>query len=168
MQIALLSDIHDNILDLAWALDHITNSDAQQVFCMGDIVSPYATEKIAQLSIPVFSVFGNNDGDKAQIMRIALNTDNLLTFAQRDFGEIEIESKKYFLTHYPELAEHAALSGRYSAVFHGHTHEMRNEMIKDTPIINPGKLATYPNDTISIAYFDTDTQQAFFIIKDAK
>lgn len=166
MKIALISDIHDNIDQLMWALEHIEGSEAQHVFCMGDIASPYAVERLATLSLPILSVFGNNDGDKAQIMRVALDPDNTLTFAQRDFGEIELESKKYFLTHYPELAEHAALSGKYSAVFHGHTHEMRNEKIKDTPIINPGKLASYPGETISIAYYDTETKEVDFIIKD--
>jgi len=166
MNIALISDIHDHMDHLVWALEHIRRSDAQHVFCMGDIVSPYAVERLSALPLPVFSVFGNNDGDQAQIMRIALKDGSNISFAQHDFGEIELESKKYFLTHYPELAEHAALSGRYSAVFHGHTHEMRNEVIKNTPIINPGKLATYPNDSISIAYYNTETKETIFIIKE--
>lgn len=166
MKIALISDIHDHIDNLMWALDHIDQSDAQHVFCMGDIVSPYAVERLSMLSIPVFSVFGNNDGDQAQIMRVALSEDSNITFAQRDYGEIELESKKYFLTHYPELAENAALSGKYSAVFYGHTHEMHEDKIKDTPIINPGKLAMYPSDIISIAYYDSQTKETTFIIKD--
>lgn len=87
-------------------------------------------------------------------MRVAQRENSNISFSQHDFGEIECESKTYFLTHYPEIADLAALSGKYSAVFYGHTHEMHDGKIEDTPIINPEKLASYPSNTISIAYYN--------------
>ena len=133
MRIALLSDTHDRIDHLRWFLDQIATQKIDHVFCLGDYCSPHIIEKLAHINSPIFAVWGNNDVDK-QSMRLATQQNPNFTWAHEEYGEITCDNKRYFLTHYPELAENAALSGQFAAVFHGHTHHVRNELINATPI----------------------------------
>jgi len=165
MKIAIISDIHDQIENLNWALEQIKNKDISQIFTLGDYTSPYIIEKLQLNNITISAVWGNCDGDRHSMVLASQNENKNISFAKREFDTVEIDDKKFFLTHYPDLAENAAKSLDYDAVFHGHTHYMRNEKIGAVPIINPGKLAMYPNDEISFAIFDTKTKTAEFIIK---
>ncbi len=165
MKIAIISDIHDQIDHLTWALAHINEYQTiEHIFVLGDYCSPFIVEKLCTLKTPIHAIWGNNDGDKQTILRIA-STHPSCTFAPREFATVEIDEKKYFLSHYEELAEHAAKSCDFDAVFHGHTHVIRNEKIGITPIINPGKLALYPNCIYSFAIFDTADDTTEIIIK---
>ncbi len=164
MKIAIVSDIHDQIDHLTWFLDEIKKYDISYIFALGDYCSPYIIERLITAPIPIFGIWGNNDGDK-QTMFLASQKNPQCTFASREFGEIILEENRYFLSHYKELAENAAKSHDYDAVFHGHTHIMCNEKIGTVPMINPGKLTLYPNNIISFAIFDTLTQATEMIIK---
>ncbi len=165
MKIAIISDIHDQIENLNWALEKITQDEISYIFALGDYTSSYIIERLQVNDIPINAVWGNCDGDKQSIIRASNNENKNISFAEHSFDTIEIEDKKFFLTHYPELAENAAKSRDYDAVFHGHTHYKRDEKIGIVPIISPGKLAIYPHDEISFAIFDTDANKTKFIIK---
>ncbi len=165
MKIAIISDIHDQIENLNWALSQIKENDISHIFALGDYTSSYIVERLQVNNIPISAVWGNCDGDKQSMLRASNNENKNIIFANNVFQTIELEDKKYFITHFPDLAENAAKSLDYDAVFHGHTHHMRDELIGNIPIINPGKLAMYPNDEISFAIFDTKNNNVEFIIK---
>ena len=151
MKIAIISDIHDQSENLKWAVEKIQKLKVDQIFSLGDYCSPYIVEKLSLVRIPIIAVWGNNDGDQVAMFKTVLkNKNNQIYFKEGDFADVEYDNKKYFITHYPLLAENAAMSGRYEAVFHGHTHQQRNEIVNNTPIINPGKLATFPDNKISL------------------
>ena len=165
MKIAVISDIHDQIENLDWALKQIKNKDISHIFALGDYTSPYIIERLQVDNIPISAVWGNSDGDRHSMLLASQNENPHISFAKREFDTVKIDDKKFFLTHYPDLAENAAKSLDYDAVFHGHTHYQKNEKIGTVPIINPGKLAMYPNDEISFAIFDTETFDAEFVAK---
>ena len=162
MKIALISDIHDHIEYLKWALEEILQSDARQILCLGDIVSPFTARYLAQYTLPVFGIFGNNEGDRTRILRVSLKKGSSLVMANTDFSEWEFQGKTYFLSHYPQIAELATCSGKYEAVFHGHTHEKRNEILSGIPIVNPGEIAAVRTGVVSFALFDTDSKTTQF------
>ena len=164
MNIAIISDIHDHITNLTWCIDDMSKRDVSYIFSLGDYCSPYIVERLANITIPTFAVWGNNDRDK-HTMCLATQKNSTFTWFQREFGEVVINNERYFLTHYPELAEHAAKSAKFSAVFHGHTHVVRDETIGTTPVINPGKIAIYPNDLITYCIFDTQSRECTIITK---
>ncbi len=165
MKIAIISDIHDQIENLNWALKQMQNEHISHILALGDYSSSYIVERLQLNEIPVNAVWGNCDGDKQSMLRASTNKNPNITFANGDFDTIELADKKYFITHFPVLAEHAATTLEYDAVFHGHSHYTRDEKIGNIPIINPGKLALYPNDEISFAIFDTEALDVKFIIK---
>jgi putative phosphoesterase len=165
MKIGLISDVHDQIHNLQWALSELEKQNIDYIFALGDYTSSYMIERLQLKDVPVRAVWGNCDGDKQSMLRASHNENPHITFANGVFDTVEIENKKYFLTHFPDLAENAAKSLDYDAVFHGHTHHKRDEKIEVIPIVNPGKLAIYPHDEISCAVFDTQTQKVNFLIK---
>lgn len=167
MLIALITDIHGNKEALSWAFDQIKESEAKHIICLGDIASPDTIIKLTEAPLPVFCVFGNNDGDRVRMIRLADAPGSKLVLADREWADITLDDKTFFCTHYPELAEHAATSGKYDAVFFGHTHEVYNDMIGDVPILNPGKLALYPLKTPpSMMFYNTQSKEVTLIHKE--
>ena len=166
MRIGILSDIHDHKSNLLWALDRMKQLQIEHILCLGDVVSPFIAKELAHCSIPTFLVFGNNDGDRAMITKLSHQEDGQLSLAYREFAEFDLERKTYFLSHYPELAESAALSGKYVAAFHGHTHKMRKEILGNTPILCPGEICGLVSGKVSFAIFDTTNGESEFCIKE--
>ncbi len=158
MKVAVLSDSHDDMGNLTWALSKAHALGAQKVFHLGDIVSPFMYVSVMSKFEEYFDefvlVFGNNDGDKTQWIKLAQENEKL-NMAPGDFREFEIDGEKVFLTHYPEIAELAALSGKYKAVFHGHTHLKRKEYLKDSLLANPGELLGRRTGSTSFAIWES-------------
>lgn len=163
MKIAIIADIHDHTENLSWVIEELKKHDIERTFLLGDYCAPFIVEQLLQIDTSIDAVWGNNDADKQQILEVSREHEHDFIFSLNDFAEIDYDNKTYFITHYPILAENAALSGKYDAVFHAHTHEKREEMINDTPVINPGKLSTYPNNERSFAIFDTADNTVEFI-----
>jgi putative phosphoesterase len=87
---------------------------------------------------PVHCVFGNNDGDALFLSRIARQANNVTLYPQ--MGELELDGKKLAFIHYPHIASGLAASGKYDAVFSGHTHEHKVEKMGCTLWANPGEV----------------------------
>lgn len=137
MLIAILSDIHDNIWNLEKALPQLEEAGAL-LFC-GDFCAPFTLQMMAEgFSGPVHCVFGNNDGDAFLLSHIARQARNVTLYPQ--MGELELGGKKVAFIHYPHIANGLAASGKYDAVFSGHTHEHRVEKVGSTLWANPGEV----------------------------
>ena len=166
MKIAIISDIHDQVDNLKWALKEMKKREIDQVFALGDYCTPYVVERLGLVGVPVTAVWGNNDGDKVAMFKAVVeDQDNSISFKKRVFADVDLNGDKYFITHYPLLAENAALTEKYKAVFYGHTHKKRKEYLKDTLLVNPGKLALYPDSLVSFAIYDTKQNEVVFVEK---
>ncbi len=156
MKIAVCSDIHDNIWALERALKKLGVGDVL-LFC-GDFCSPFTLVQLAEgFYGPIHVVWGNNDGDKW------LLTQSAASFPRVDLhgelAEISADSLRVAMTHYPQVAEGLAHSGRYDLVCYGHNHEARNELVGNCRILNPGELMGRLG-TPTIAFFDTASSTA--------
>jgi putative phosphoesterase len=166
MKVAVLSDIHDHIDNLNKVLQAIGNEVESVIFC-GDMVSPFTTKILSSTNLPTYICLGNNDED--QVGMVKRGGDKFIwTHLSEEYGETEIEGRKIAYCHYPKLAELLAREGKYDAVFYGHTHISRNELIDHTLLVNPGAVcaisfekASY--DEISYAIYDTKTNSADII-----
>ena len=156
MVIAVLSDIHDNIWNLEKVLDELSQAEAL-LFC-GDFCAPFTLAEIAKgFDGPVHVVFGNNDGDKLLLSRVAAQTDNVTLYGE--YALLEIDGKKIAVTHYPELAQSLARSGLYDLVCHGHDHRRNVERVGDTLLVNPGEVMGRFGVS-SYAVYDTESKKA--------
>jgi len=142
MKIGVISDSHDSLENLTWAIEELKGKGAKTIFHLGDIVAPFNYYEVINKytdNIKFIIVFGNNDGEKPAWMKIAFDDKNI-ELEGKDFKELDVEGKKVFLTHYPTIAEIAALSGKYDAVFFGHTHLVENKMVERCLLANPGEV----------------------------
>ncbi len=158
MKYAFLSDSHDNYENLIKALDKIKELGIKTVFHLGDICAPTVYFDIFKNytdEMDFVLVFGNNDGEKVVWTKISME-DPKIDMAAGDFREYEIEGTKIFLTHYPQIAEIAALSKKYKATFHGHTHLAYSKKLDGVLLANPGEIAGTKTGKASFGIWDPD------------
>lgn len=138
MQIAILSDIHDNIWNLEKVIAYL-QGQVEAVICLGDFCSPFIPPYIAQLRVPVYSCLGNNDEDQIALLKKGSELFHW-TVLGAEYGRIELDGKKIAFCHYPKLAELLARTDEHDAVFHGHDHTGYSEMHGKTLLANPGAV----------------------------
>jgi len=164
MLIAIIADIHDNAHNLVLALKKINEyGNIQKIIFLGDFVGAAISGILKSSLIPVFAIWGNNDGDKCLITKFSLEKNSNLEVGFDTFDILEIGNRKIFLTHYPLLAKPMAKSGEFDAVFYGHNHLKNKERIGDCLVMNPGEIGAYKTGKASFAIYDTETNDAEII-----
>lgn len=152
MLIAIISDIHNNEVNLKKVLNYCELSKIEKIICCGDLASDETLYFMADNFNPsaggeIFYTFGNMDNEQLQEFKNVTNYKNVKLFA--DFGEAEIDGKQIAFVHFPEVARKLAETGKYNFVFYGHTHKPWTETIEtrhkqyifDCTLLNPGNVA---------------------------
>jgi putative phosphoesterase len=137
MRIAIISDIHDNVWNLAAALDGVRDADV--LICCGDLCSPFVVDQLARgFPRPIHIVFGNNDGDLYRITDKAIRYGHVKVHGE--FFQEELDGKRIAVNHYNNIAAAIAPSGQYDVVCYGHNHLYKVEPVGKALTINPGAL----------------------------
>jgi len=171
MKIGIVSDTHDR-LDAIEKVFHIfLDEKVEQIIHCGDWVSPFTIEFFDEMNlqhtkIPVFSVFGNNEGD---IKRIIERNNNLafpVQFAAKTVLELERDGKRLatYHGHDKEILSALIASQHYDAVFCGHTHMQFSMSQGKTLVFNPGAIC-YARESkmikeASVGIYDSQTNEA--------
>jgi len=158
MQVAVISDVHDNIWKLETVLERVGQAGAEALAFCGDFCAPFTLKQMADgFPGPVHCIFGNNDGDKWLLSRVAAGADNVTLHGQ--LAELTLGERRIAANHYPDIAHGLAASGRYDAVFFGHSHERHLAWVGDTLLLNPGEvMGRFGPPTFAL--YDTGTGQA--------
>ncbi len=164
MKIAIIADVHDNAHNLVLALDKINSyKNIKKILFLGDFAGAAIANLLCSSPIPVFAIWGNNDGDKSLITKFSLEKDSNLEVSFETYDIIEIDKRKIFLTHFPILAKPMAKSKEFDAVFYGHNHTKNKEKIGKCLVVNPGEIGAYKTGNPSFAIYDTKTNDAEII-----
>lgn len=137
MRIGIISDIHDNI----WRLEKVLRqlSECQALLCLGDYCAPFTMTAIGDgFHGEVHAVWGNNDGDKLLLTRMADRAHHITLHG--DLADLELAGRHIALTHYPQVARPLALSGQFDLVCYGHDHAQRCERHGEALLVNPGEV----------------------------
>lgn len=155
MRIAVLSDIHDNI----WTLEKLLASlEADALIFCGDFCAPFTLAQIAEgFGGPVHVVFGNNDGDRLHLAKVARRYKHVNIHG--DLAEMEMGGRSVAVTHYPEIGRALARGGTYDLVCFGHSHEQVVEQAGRTLLLNPGEVMGRLGPS-TYALYDTETGTA--------
>ena len=181
MLIAVISDIHDHLENLARALDRITThrDDAGEavgaLLCCGDLNSPFVVGALAQgFAGPVTVVFGNNEGDKYRITSLAAGLGGAAAGATPAVGEptnvriagetarLELGGRRVCLHHFNEVGAIIAATDRFDLVCYGHDHAylLRRGVLGATEM-NPGAIMGWRpgHGAVPVTYglYDTTT-----------
>ncbi|MFQ5612883.1 MAG: metallophosphoesterase family protein [Anaerolineae bacterium] len=151
MKIAVLSDIHDNIWNLARVMPQAASADL--LLFLGDFCAPFTLKQMADgFSGPIHWVPGNNDGDPLLLAGIGAAAGNVSHY--NPIGVLDLDGHRIAFTHYPEVAEGLVATGTYRAVFSGHTHVFRQERTGPTLWVNPGEVMGRFGEP-SFGFYDT-------------
>ncbi|MCS7199907.1 MAG: metallophosphoesterase [Caldimicrobium sp.] len=138
MKVAIVSDSHDRIDHLEWAIEIAHKEGAERLFHCGDLISPFMVLSLAKFKGEVDLIFGNNRGDILLLCRLLKDYPKITLHGEDAF--LEIEGFKIALVHYPKIAEKLAKAGEFDYIFCGHTHKFKIWEVGKTLIINPGEL----------------------------
>jgi putative phosphoesterase len=140
VRIAILSDIHDNVWNLATVLPSVQQADAL-VFC-GDLCSPFVVSQLAEgfRKRPIHIVFGNNDGDTFLITRNSSAFEHVHLHGELFRGVLG--GKRFAVTHYPSLAN-TIDPGAFDVICYGHDHTYHVSRHGNTLKLNPGAVMGY-------------------------
>lgn len=162
MNIAITSDIHNNLANLKKVLDYCAEKKISTMICCGDLASMETLDFLNDnFAGEIFYCFGNMDdgqmkiispfgkggskrseqGDLKNIQRTRELYKYKHTQIFKNHGEIKIAGESIAFVHYPDKARKLAESGKYDFVFYGHTHKPWLEKINNCIMLNPGNVA---------------------------
>lgn len=157
MKIAIVSDIHDNLKHLNFVLDYCETHDIEHMICCGDLCSPFIIGALGESQINCHIVFGNNDGDRFQMLKVAEEFVNLRLHGDYIGSEnnlLVLDGVRFGVTHYPFYAKTMVKTGWYDAVFYGHTHTYHKQKFGQALLLNPGEVLGAFNSP-SFAVYET-------------
>jgi uncharacterized protein len=136
MKIAIISDIHDNLVNLKKCLDWCAKNGIGAVLCCGDVTNSETLKFLSEgFSGPVHLVRGN--------MEIYGENDTGL-FGNIEYygrlGEFDLDNKKIGFCHEPFLIDELLKRNGYDIIFSGHTHKPWIEDKGGIKTVNPGTL----------------------------
>lgn len=152
MKVGIISDSHDRLENLERAAGLLRRAGAEALIHGGDFCSPFCFQALAVLrDIPLYAVFGNNDGD-----RVLLREKGLGFCVFKDaVHELELGGRRVVVMHYPDLAETLFRSDQYDLVVFGHTHRLVSRGSGGRRLLNPGTCAGYLAERATVALWDT-------------
>lgn len=95
MKICILSDSHDHIPLLDYAVAEAKTRGAEAVVHCGDVVAPSTLKCLIKHHLPTHVIHGNNTGDLFTLGQLASNPDNPIHYYGMDAG-IELGGKRFF------------------------------------------------------------------------
>src|SRR6056297_1754236 len=151
MKIAVISDIHDNLVNLDKCLSWCRDNKIEAVICPGDVTNSETLEFLDKNSPgPVYLVRGNME---------IFEDEEVKSFSQIDYGGRvavwEIGSLTIGACHEPFLIAKVLEKGDCNLVFYGHTHKPWEERRQGTRVVNPGTLGGVFSKA-SFAFYDTE------------
>jgi hypothetical protein len=152
MKIAIISDIHDNLVNLKKCLGWCADNLVEKIICCGDVANGETLEIISRrFAGEIFLVRGNMEiYEEAEIAPLKNYTYGGRTALW------EIGGKKVGVCHEPFLIKEVLAKGSPNIVFYGHTHKPWIETKNGVQIANPGTLGGVLSRA-TFAFWDTET-----------
>jgi putative phosphoesterase len=128
MKVSIISDVHNNLVNLKKSLDLSKKEGVKSLICCGDLASRETLDFLADnFSGEIFFVFGNMDDEHMPDFKHIDNYKNVNIFS--DYGEAEFDSQKVAFVHYQDMAKKLAYAEKYNFVLYGQTHKPWEEML---------------------------------------
>jgi putative phosphoesterase len=145
MLLGILSDSHGHAETTHRAVEALLEAGAETLIHLGDIGSEEVLEEL--VVVPAKIVFGNCDDERL----LARHAERLGVEVCHPIGFLEHASKRIAFSHghLVPLME-AAVRNAVDYLLHGHTHEVRDERIGSTRVINPGALHRASRYTVAL------------------
>jgi len=118
----------------------------------------FCNQRLGGSNLNVYIVFGNNDGDRFNMTRLAEQYPNIKIFGEYIGDEdnpLVLDGVKFGVSHFPFYAKTMVKTGWYDAVFFGHSHQYHKQKFGKSLYLNPGEVAGIFNEP-TFAIYDTE------------
>lgn len=166
MMIGVVSDTHDSQERAVKIAQSFRERGVSVIIHLGDVVAPFTLRPFLELGVRLEGVFGNNDGEKMGLSRLAAALGASIQDPPRS---VTIGGKRFLLVHgfgdaenTIEIVKSLAEAGRWHAVLFGHTHEPLLTYRKGVLLLNPGDGGGVLNRP-TYALIETETMRARLI-----
>lgn len=153
MLLGIISDTHDHIGKVKKAIEVFNQYNVVGVIHCGDFVAPFTLKEFANLKTKFYGVFGNCDGEKEGLLKVAKENNFIISEAPL---KISLGNKKFLIFHKLKKEE---IKNDVDYVIYGHTHKY--EIIKKENIlfINPGEACGFLTEKPTVALLDIKENQ---------
>jgi len=136
MKLAIISDIHDNLVNLTKCIEWINKNSVKVVICLGDVTNYETVEFLSSnFKGKIYLVYGNQE----IYVEKDLNNFKNINFLEK-LGRIKIGGKFVGICHEPWFINKVKFLGQCDIIFYGHTHEPWVEKKDGIVAVNPGTL----------------------------
>jgi putative phosphoesterase len=152
MLLGVLSDSHDHLTRLEWALDRCVREGIGGLIHPGDIIAPFAARLLKQMwTGPLVVVYGNNDGERRGLASVLPGISD---------GPVlcDWEGRRISVDHYPPDEEHRPIADTELVIF-GHTHQVALEKQAGRIFLNPGEVCGWVTGRPTMALVDTENMR---------
>lgn len=139
MKIAVMSDSHDHLENMAYALKICKEEQVEHILHCGDFVAPFMLQELDKAGIPVDGVFGNNDGDIYTMTKLSLTELKNITL-HSVLADLEIDGCHIAMTHTPAVGMPLLQTESFDLVCWGHTHFFEERSFNGCQGLNPGDI----------------------------
>jgi len=137
MRIGVVSDTHNNLKNVAKIVELFNAARVDRVIHTGDVTQAKTIHAFANLTAPLWGVFGNNDQERESLD--AAIAERGFRFVEPPL-ELHWHDRRIVVVHDPrDLA--GVLRDGHDLALHGHTHHHRLERSGSRLIFNPGECA---------------------------
>ena len=161
MKIGVMSDTHDNLSNLTYVLNTYRERGIETIFHCGDLTS---LEMVSHFEgFRVIYTFGNMDFVTGAIRKRLqkMREDNFAgeVFRGKLNGVLLAATHSHINGKVMELVR----AGGFKWLFHGHTHEKRDEVVRGVHIVNPGALGGLGREPRTFCVVDLEDESVEFI-----
>ncbi len=140
-KIAVISDIHDNILNLEKTLNYIIKQNIKHLVCTGDCQTMDVWDILENTPLKTYAVLGNADEHLFDEEKIKTYFKNISLFPL--WGSFKIAGKNIIISHYINVLKEVIdkETKKYDLGLYGHSHKPWEESYNNTKLLNSGNVA---------------------------
>lgn len=161
MKIGVLSDTHDNVSNLTYVLNTYRERGIETLIHCGDLTS---LDMVSHFTgFRVIYTMGNMDVVTGAIKKRLekMRDDNFAGMVFKGkLGGVHVAATH---SHVDGQVIDLVRARRYDWIFHGHTHEKRDEEVRGTRIVNPGALGGLNKQPCTFCIVDLDAEDVEFL-----
>lgn len=156
--IGVISDTHDNVVNVIKAVKVFENANVDFIIHCGDVIAPATVKYFKGMHTKI--VKGNCDGDIEHTKQVL---EEIKGEYLGEVGKLDILGKKILVYHGGNQGKLQEFIDKqeYDYVLTGHTHESRDERIGKTRVINPG--AHYYGGENKVVLLDLEQDKVEFV-----
>jgi len=161
MKIGVLSDTHDSLSNVIYAVEVMRERGVETIIHCGDLTDFEMLSRFEGFRL--IYLLGNMDHASGTIVKMVqkMNPENFAgTVFTGQLGDVLVAATH---SHIEGKIMELVQTGKYQWIFHGHTHRRRDEVVRGARIVNPGALGGMSYGMRTFCIVDLTAQDVAFI-----